>query len=108
MKVRFSGWIFIIFLIVGIFVPGKVLAQAPGGNPCDGAQCGGEWAGPGICIPYACPGDPPPPDNTSCGGSGGACGGIYFLTITQAVPSSVLIFFSPLINNFTISCGARK
>ena len=32
----------------------------------------------------------------------------YFLTTTQAVPSSARILFSPFGNNFMISSGARK
>ncbi len=59
MQVRFKLWILIILVIVGMVVPGKVLAQGDL-DPCIGTPCGGEWAGPGICIPDPCPGDPPP------------------------------------------------
>lgn len=75
MQVRYRRWILIILVMVGMLVPGKVLAQG-GGDPCLGFACGGEWAGPGICIPYACPQDPPPPGSTACGDTGGgSCGG---------------------------------
>jgi len=35
-------------------VSGKVLATTE--NPCRNTQCGGEWAGPGVCVENACGG----------------------------------------------------
>ncbi len=45
MQVRNKWWILIILVIVGMVVPGRVLAQSGGDDPCLGTQCGGEWAG---------------------------------------------------------------
>ncbi len=66
MQVRNKWWILIILVIVGMWVPKKVLAQGSE-DPCLGTPWGGEWAGPGICIPYACPGEDPPPTGMSVG-----------------------------------------